>query len=140
MLYISYYFYTLYILREFYNQLSSHNSLAKNRGCNNIFHRFWDLNIFFRNEQHAKSLKWYDEERIEDGKLRHLADSLAWERVDKMWSKIGDDPRNLRLGLSVDGINPHSSLSSKYSCWPIALAIYNLLGCIWSENSQWWHY
>ena len=69
---------------------------------------------------------WHDEERIKDGKLWHSADSLAWEQVDKMWSKIGDDPRNFRLGLSADGINPHSSLSSKYSCWPVILAIYNL--------------
>ena len=40
--------------------------------------------------------------------------------------KIDDDPRNLRLGLLVDDINPHSSLSSKYSCWPVILGIYNL--------------
>ncbi|KAM6553910.1 hypothetical protein CsatB_014672 [Cannabis sativa] len=33
---------------------------------------------------------------------------------------------NIRLGLSADGINPHTSLSSKYSCWPIFLVIYNL--------------
>ena len=43
-----------------------------------------------------------------------------------MWSKIGDDPRNLRLGLSADGINPHITLSSKYSCWPVILTIYNI--------------
>ena len=72
-------------------------------------------------------LTCFNEERIKDGKLRHLADSLAWERVDKMWSKIGDDPRNLCLGLSADGINLHNLLSSKYNCWPVILAIYNLI-------------
>ena len=77
----------------------------------------------FQNEQYAKSLIWHDEDRIKDGKLRYPTYSLAWERVDKMWSKVGDDPRNLRLGLSADGINPHNSLSSKYSCWPVILAI-----------------
>ena len=30
MSYILYYFYTLYILKEFYNQFSSYNNLAKN--------------------------------------------------------------------------------------------------------------
>ena len=45
----------------------------------------------FRNEQHAKSFIWHDEERIKDGKLQHLANSLAWERVDKIWSKRGDE-------------------------------------------------
>ena len=69
----------------------------------------------------------FDEERIKDGKLWHPADFLAWKQVDKMWSKIGDDPRNIGFVLSADGINPHSSLSSKYSCWPVILAIYNLI-------------
>ena len=34
---------------------------------------------------------------------------------------------NLHLGLSADGINPHTSLSSKYSCWPVMLVVYNFL-------------
>ena len=51
---------------------------------------------------------------------------MAWEQVDKIWSKIGDDPRNLHLSLSADDINPHSSLNSKYSCWQVILAIYIL--------------
>ena len=89
--------------------------------CYGIFHRFRDLNVYFG----KKSLIWHDEERIKD-KLRRPANSLDWEQVNKMWSKIGDDPRNLCLGLSADGINPHSLLSSKYSYWPIILAIYNL--------------
>ena len=79
----------------------------------------------FQNEQHVKSLLWHDEERIKDGKLQHQANFLAWELVDKMWSKIGDDSRNLRL-VSSTSINPHSSLSSKYNCWPVILTIYNL--------------
>ena len=73
-----------------------------------------------------KSLIWHDEERIKDAKLQHLTNSLAWEQVHKMWSKIGDDPRNLHLDLLVDVINQHSLLSSKYSCWPVIVAIYNL--------------
>ena len=34
MSYISHYFHTSYILKEFYNQPSRYNSLAKNQGCN----------------------------------------------------------------------------------------------------------
>ncbi|XP_062103263.1 uncharacterized protein LOC133814297 [Humulus lupulus] len=80
----------------------------------------------FRNYNHAKNLIWHEEGRIKDGKLRHVADSPAWRNVDDKWEKIKKDPRNLRLGLSADGINPHSSLSSSYSCWPIVLVVYNL--------------
>ncbi|XP_062104653.1 uncharacterized protein LOC133815901 [Humulus lupulus] len=80
----------------------------------------------FRNTKHAKSLSWHANERIKDGKLRHPADTLAWKRVDLKWPSFGNEYRNIRLGLSTDGFNPHASLSSKYSCWPVMLVIYNL--------------
>ena len=84
------------------------------------------FNRLFRNPKHSKSLLWHDEERIKDGKLRHPADSPAWHKVDEMWPVIKEDARNLRLGLSTDGINPHGQQSSSYSCWPVVLVIYNL--------------
>ena len=65
------------------------------------------FNRLFSNPKHAKSLLWHDEERIKDGKLRHPADSPAWGKVDDMWPVIKEDERNLQLGLSADGINPH---------------------------------
>ncbi|KAA0040158.1 transposase [Cucumis melo var. makuwa] len=45
--------------------------------------------------------------RIEDGKLRHPVDSPAWKLVDLKWPDFGSEPRNLRLALSADGVNPH---------------------------------
>ena len=80
----------------------------------------------FRNPNHAKSLTWHADERVEDGKLRHPADSPSWKVVDSMWPEFEKEPRNLRLGLSADGINPHSSMSTRYSCWPVVIVIYNL--------------
>ena len=80
----------------------------------------------FRNAKHAKNLVWHADERIKDGKLRHPADTLAWKSVDLKWTSFGDEPRNIRLGLATDGFNPHAALSSKYSCWPVMLVIYNL--------------
>ena len=80
----------------------------------------------FRSAEHSKSLLWHATERIKDRKVRHPADSLAWKRVDLKWPSFGEENRNLRLGLATDGINPHTSLSSKYSCWPVMLVIYNL--------------
>lgn len=74
----------------------------------------------------AKSLIWHDNERVKDDKMRHPADSPTWKMVDDQWPSFGADPRNLRLALSSDGFNPHSTLSSKYSCWPVILVIYNL--------------
>ncbi|KAA0059909.1 uncharacterized protein E6C27_scaffold108G002120 [Cucumis melo var. makuwa] len=61
-----------------------------------------------------------------DDKLRHPADSPAWKLVDTMWPNFSSQPRNLRLALSADGINPYSDMSSKYSCWSVVRMIYNL--------------
>ena len=100
------------------------------------------MKCLFRNYDHTKNLIWHEEGRIKDGKLQHLADALAWKHVDDTWEKIKENPRNLRLGLSADGINPHSFLCSNYSCWPVTLVIYNifLLHGLWKEDSQCWGY
>ena len=68
------------------------------------------------NVEYAKNLTCHANDRIVDGKLRHPADSPAWKKIDWKWLEFGNEPRNIRLGLSADGINPHTSLSSKYSC------------------------
>ena len=74
----------------------------------------------------SELLTWHDDKRTKDGNMRHPADSPAWKLVDYKWPKFASDPRNLRLALAADDINPHSSLSSRYSCWPIILVTYNL--------------
>ena len=80
----------------------------------------------FRSIECAENLTWHSTERINDGKLRHPADSPAWKLVDMKWPDFGSEPRNLRLALSADGVNPHGDMSSKYSCWPVVMVIYNL--------------
>nr|GEX12047.1 hypothetical protein [Tanacetum cinerariifolium] len=46
--------------------------------------------------------------RITDGVLRHHADSQAWRTIDEKFPKIAKDPRNLRLGISADGVDVNS--------------------------------
>lgn len=71
--------------------------------------------------------RWHDEERlVEDGVLRHPADSPAWKNFDKRFKQFASDSRNIRFGLATDGFNPYGMLSSTYSCWPVVLVIYNL--------------
>jgi len=71
-------------------------------------------------------LTWHSNGRICDGLLRHPADSPQWKKTDCLYPEFGSDPRNLRLGLATDGMNPYGNLSSKYSSWPILLVIFNL--------------
>ncbi|XP_071687958.1 uncharacterized protein [Rutidosis leptorrhynchoides] len=84
------------------------------------------LKRLFVNEKDAKLLRWHAEDRKNDGKMRHLADSLQWKNFDKDFEEFGDEIRNIRFGLSSDGINPFGDLSSRHSTWPILLCIYNL--------------
>lgn len=76
-----------------------------------------------RNSKELDMVWWW---KISDGQLRHPADSPSWKLVDCKWPDFAAKTRNLRLALSADGINPHSSLSSRYSCWPVIMIIYNL--------------
>ncbi|CAL8136155.1 unnamed protein product [Prunus armeniaca] len=43
--------------------------------------------------------------------MSHSADSPSWKLLDDKWPGFGNEPRNLRLALSSDGFNPHSSLN-----------------------------
>ena len=81
----------------------------------------------FANATKAQKLRWHCDERISDGKyLRHPADSPQWKKIDEMFPQFGSEPRNLRLGLCTDGINPYGTLSSTHSAWPVLMVIYNL--------------
>jgi hypothetical protein len=72
-------------------------------------------------------MQWHNKELVNDGKMRHPADSKAWKHVDsefKWFSEKG--VRNVRLGLASDGFNPFGMQSLTYSIWPIILIPYNL--------------
>ncbi|GKC28122.1 putative transposase-associated domain-containing protein, partial [Tanacetum coccineum] len=53
----------------------------------------------------SEDLRWHATWRIIDGVLRHPADSQAWRTIDDKFPKIAEDPRNLRLGISDDGVD-----------------------------------
>ena len=53
-------------------------------------------------------------------------DSKAWKHVDARWPEFAKEPRNLRLALPLDGVNPFSNQSLSHSSWPIVLLNYNL--------------
>ncbi|XP_006596670.1 uncharacterized protein [Glycine max] len=69
----------------------------------------------FANAQDAKNLTWHVDGRIKDGLLRHPADSPQWKSIDELYSKFGQDPRNLRVGLTSDGMNTFGNLSCNHS-------------------------
>ncbi|XP_023748116.1 uncharacterized protein LOC111896343 [Lactuca sativa] len=84
------------------------------------------LKRLFANAEDAKLLRWHADKRTVDGKLRHVADSPQWENLDSEFKEFGGEIRNIRFGLSSDGINPFGNMSSSHSTWPVLLCIYNL--------------
>ena len=70
----------------------------------------------FHSSNIARFLMWHAQEIEFDGKMDHPSDSPSWKLIDHRWPDFGREPRNLRLAISADGINLHSSLSSRHSC------------------------
>ena len=62
----------------------------------------------------------------EDGKMRHLVDSIAWKNFYSQYPYFAANSRNVRLGLASDGFNPFGNMSNSYSVWPVVLISYNL--------------
>ena len=59
--------------------------------------------------------------------LRHPADSTQWRNIFRKYKEpFAEDVRNIRFGLSTDGMNPFGNMSSSHSTWPVTLCIYNL--------------
>ena len=84
------------------------------------------LQRMFGTEAHAKLMTWHSRNRSSDGKMRMVPDSPQWSFVDTNWPEFGADPRNIRLGLAADGVNPFAEKRSNWSTWPISLINFNL--------------
>ena len=41
--------------------------------------------------------------------------------VFMLYPEFAEDPRNIRFGLSTDGMNPFSEMSSSHSTWPVTI-------------------
>ena len=85
------------------------------------------LKHLFANPKEAKMFRWHAEERKPyDGKLRHPADAIQWRNIDRKYTQFAKETRNVRFALSMDGMNPFGSMSSRHSTWPVLLTMYNL--------------
>jgi hypothetical protein len=84
------------------------------------------LQRLFMSNKTASSMRWHQAERVDDGVMRHPADSQAWKKFDEDHPEFATEPRNVRLGLAADGMNPFGNRSSTHSTWPVILVPYNL--------------
>ncbi|XP_028084685.1 uncharacterized protein LOC114285803 [Camellia sinensis] len=84
------------------------------------------LKRLYMSRKIAEDRRWHKDKRIDDGVLRHSADSDEWKEFDAQYPQFAMEPRNVRLGLAVDGFNPFGNISNSYSLWPAVLIPYNL--------------
>ena len=76
---------------------------------------------------HVERKRPEDEDPEKKEMLRHPSDASQWKALDlEYYQQFGKEPRNLRLGVSTDGLNPFGSQSSTHSTWPVFVWIYNL--------------
>ena len=84
------------------------------------------LEALVQKQTNAKLMRWHNEERKQDQLMRHPADGSQWRNVDRQFLDFDSDPRNIRFGLSTDGMNPFGEWGSSHSTWPVTLCMFNL--------------
>ncbi|XP_073047517.1 uncharacterized protein [Primulina eburnea] len=84
------------------------------------------LQRLFMSKKTASFMRWHHEKRLDDGLMRHPADSMAWKSFDDLHKDFSIEPRNVRLGLASDGFQPFTHSKKSYSIWPVILIPYNL--------------
>ena len=95
------------------------------------------LQRMYMSKRTSEELQWHKKELVNDGKMRHPADSLAWKHMDKEYSWFAEEGRNIRLGLASDGFNPFGMQNVTYSIWPVILIPYNLPPWLCQKQSNW---
>ena len=47
------------------------------------------------------------------------ANGSAFKEIEETWSHFKEEPRNLKLSLVADCVNPYGDMRSVYLVWPI---------------------
>jgi hypothetical protein len=90
------------------------------------------LQRMYSSRKLSKLNLWHHFHKSEDGNMRHTADCPQWSFVhsdlepDAGPLMFGKDPRDMHLGLALDGMNPYSEKRSTESLTPVIVFNYNL--------------
>nr|GEX17432.1 hypothetical protein [Tanacetum cinerariifolium] len=95
------------------------------------------LQRLYKSSHTAKEMTWHATRKcMEPGKMQHPVDGRALKNFDTKCLDFEKEPRNVRLGLAVDGFNPFGNLSQSYSMWPVILTTYNLPPWLYMKESS----
>jgi len=73
----------------------------------------------FRCSSLAQFMDYHARNRSRDDIIRIPADGSAFMHIEEKWQHFKEEPRNLRLSLAADGVNPFGEMRSVYSVWPV---------------------
>jgi hypothetical protein len=60
-------------------------------------------------------MQWHKDDCKQDRMLRHPVDGSQWRNIDREFPDFDKDARNIRFGLSTDGMNPFGEWASRHS-------------------------
>ena len=63
-------------------------------------------------------MDYHAHNRSQDDIMRMPIDGLAFKEIEEKWPHF-KEPRNLKLSLVADGVNPFGEMRSTYSVWPV---------------------
>ncbi|XP_026458565.1 uncharacterized protein LOC113359090 [Papaver somniferum] len=69
---------------------------------------------------------WHDRAQVSSEYVDHPIDSSQWEKMKLKFLLFAAEGRNVWLGISTNGFNPHGVRTLSWSCWPVILVVYNL--------------
>jgi hypothetical protein len=87
------------------------------------------LKWLYLSKETVKQMRWHNEGKRDNEDpdiMSRPADRYAWEAMNRYVPEFAWDARSVCLGLSMDGFQPHSNISSPYSCSQVFLMPYNL--------------
>ena len=84
------------------------------------------IKYMFRTPELARLMDWGAKNVSTDGIMRVPSDCLAFKHINSKWPEFEQEPRYIKMGVGLDGVNPFSMRSSRWSTWPVVLINYNL--------------
>jgi hypothetical protein len=84
------------------------------------------LQRLFKYNSLAQFMDYHARNRSQDDIMRMPADGSTFKEIEEKWPHFKEEPRNLKLSLAADGVNPYGEMRSTYSVWPIFVISNNI--------------
>lgn len=74
----------------------------------------------------TKIMDWQAKKKSRDKIMRIPANCGGFKCVEDKWTMFINEPHNIKMGISLDGVNPLSIQNTQYSVCPVIVINYNI--------------